>query len=454
MRKKLSGKQAFLGIGLFFILRSVSCKEEKKQQRRRLNEEFYKINKDVPVKFEIKTTWAPIDEIEPDEDVQFDPIPSQMVAGDSNAVAQNDLAQESSIGVDFSFISKPLIFDAIPGPAELMAMLDNDQPQLDTMDGELPRSSKFWYGEEREEEEEISNRRTTSKNAHFKASMNILKYQPSDGTKEIVSGSITTSKEVVDISVFPNGTTAMEITQLGSFPDVDDHEPPNMHDVASQEDLGMHELVGDLDYFEDYEKHHHRQLLRASRRQPSKDSLPNFAKAADLHLQGLERGLSTDANNKVSIDLVVLYTRRAMCAQAYMPPSCEGTMANRAPIEARIMLAMSESNTAYLLSNVYVNLVLKHMELAEDYDDSGAYGEILADFKNRGDGKVDQVHTLRERYKADLAVLVVENSQYCGLGYMFNGNKEYGFSVTSRKCMTGYYSFVHEISHNLVSHSS
>jgi len=234
-----------------------------------------------------------------------------------------------------------------------------------------------------------------------------------------------------------------------SFPDVDDHEPPNMHDVASQEDLGMHELVGDLDYFEDYEKHHHRQLLRASRRQPSKDSLPNFAKAADLHLQGLERGLSTDANNKVSIDLVVLYTRRAMCAQAYMPPSCEGTMANRAPIEARIMLAMSESNTAYLLSNVYVNLVLKHMELAEDYDDSGAYGEILADFKNRGDGKVDQVHTLRERYKADLAVLVVENSQYCGLGYMFNGNKEYGFSVTSRKCMTGYYSFVHEISHNL-----
>ena len=139
-----------------------------------------------------------------------------------------------------------------------------------------------------------------------------------------------------------------------------------------------------------------------------------------------------------------------MCAQAYKGADCESSSVNKAPLEARIMLAMSESNTAYLLSNIYVNLRLKHMELAEEYDDNIAYGQILADFKNNGDGKLDQVHSLRDQYKADLVVLVVENSQYCGLGYMFNGNKEYGFSVTSRKCMTGYYSFVHELSHNMV----
>jgi hypothetical protein len=44
-------------------------------------------------------------------------------------------------------------------------------------------------------------------------------------------------------------------------------------------------------------------------------------------------------------------------------------------------------------------------------------------------------------------VLITTNTQYCGLGYL-NSNAASAFSVTAASCMTGYYSFAHEIGHN------
>jgi hypothetical protein len=44
--------------------------------------------------------------------------------------------------------------------------------------------------------------------------------------------------------------------------------------------------------------------------------------------------------------------------------------------------------------------------------------------------------------------LIIENSSYCGLGYL-NSTAEYAFSVTHRTCATGYYSFGHELGHNM-----
>lgn len=59
-----------------------------------------------------------------------------------------------------------------------------------------------------------------------------------------------------------------------------------------------------------------------------------------------------------------------------------------------------------------------------------------------GDGKMDEAHTLREQYKADLVALIIDDPAYCGMAYL-GPSKNYMFSVTAWNCATGYYSFGH-----------
>merc|ERR1719491_1072848 len=61
---------------------------------------------------------------------------------------------------------------------------------------------------------------------------------------------------------------------------------------------------------------------------------------------------------------------------------------------------------------------------------------------------MDDVHEKREVYGADLVALLIDDPQYCGLAWM-GPTKDRMFSVTSWSCATGYYSFGHEIAHNL-----
>lgn len=372
---------------------------------------------------------------EPDEP-GLPSIHSTMAAADLAPVAEDDFAIEKSIGILNPATKKVMRFDAVAGPSELHQILNTDDSmQFDVLDEFLARSSDFWYGEERDDDDDDEGgRRLKGKKSHFKSQMSLLKYNV-DG-KQFVAGNIATADEIIDISIFPNGTQAFEITKRDAYPDDDDHDPPNM--VENALDIQWEQAGGE-----------DRRLRSLQSKQSQEPKINKSAKAMDDGIEptGLARGLSIAHN--VQIDVLVMYTRRAMCQQAYLPNNCEYNDLNRAPIEARISLAIDESNTAYVLSDVYVNLNLVHQELAPDYDDNESYGLILSDFKSNNDDKLDKVHELRQQYNADLAVLVVENAQYCGLGYMFNGNEEYGFSVTSRKCMTGYYSFVHELSHNM-----
>ena len=72
-----------------------------------------------------------------------------------------------------------------------------------------------------------------------------------------------------------------------------------------------------------------------------------------------------------------------------------------------------------------------------------------------GDGYIDNVHALRNTYQADVVSLITETpgSPYCGVAWLMAGNNPAfapnAFSVVERSCMTGYYSFGHEIGHNM-----
>ena len=53
------------------------------------------------------------------------------------------------------------------------------------------------------------------------------------------------------------------------------------------------------------------------------------------------------------------------------------------------------------------------------------------------------------RGTADVAALLVDNFNYCGIAYFHTLSSGDTLSVTMKRCALGYYSFGHEIAHNL-----
>ena len=70
----------------------------------------------------------------------------------------------------------------------------------------------------------------------------------------------------------------------------------------------------------------------------------------------------------------------------------------------------------------------------------------LTAFQRSGDGRFDEVHSLRNTYKADVAVLVERNRQYCGIAY-FNPGATYAFGLVNASCASSTQAAAHEVGH-------
>ncbi|MEM7200561.1 MAG: reprolysin-like metallopeptidase [Planctomycetota bacterium] len=117
-----------------------------------------------------------------------------------------------------------------------------------------------------------------------------------------------------------------------------------------------------------------------------------------------------------------------------------------------INLAIAETNQAYANSSVNQRVGLVHTEEMVGYTESSNFSTILSHLAGKSDGRMDQVHQLRDQYGADAVAMIVDNGQYCGIAYLMTtvsaGFEDSAFSVTNRGCATGYYSFGHELGHN------
>ena len=141
------------------------------------------------------------------------------------------------------------------------------------------------------------------------------------------------------------------------------------------------------------------------------------------------------------IDVMVVYTTAAKNATG-------GVNA----MASKINLAVSETNSGYTASGVSQQLVLVHTEEMVGYVES-SFSTMLSDLRGTNDGKMDQVHALRDQYAADCVSLICQNGSYCGIAYlMTNPSVSFAssaFSVVNYSCATGYYSFGHELGHNM-----
>jgi hypothetical protein len=140
------------------------------------------------------------------------------------------------------------------------------------------------------------------------------------------------------------------------------------------------------------------------------------------------------------VDVLAVYT-----------PSASAAAGGPAAIQALIDLAIANTNASYANSGVIQRIRLVHKaEIAYVETD---FNTDLSRVTGTADGFMDNVHALRDAWRADLVALVINDGSSCGLAWVMNVNSTAfapnGFSVNHFDCIAGNLTLAHEMGHNM-----
>ena len=135
-----------------------------------------------------------------------------------------------------------------------------------------------------------------------------------------------------------------------------------------------------------------------------------------------------------TIDVLVAYTKKA--ARYY--DDIRSEVAD---------LAIGEANESFRRSRLgHIKLRLVHA-YQTDYVEEGGFFNHLWRMADKGDGYMEEVHALREKYHADVVFLVVDDPEACGLSTRVHAEANEAFAVVHHECATTSHSLAHEIGH-------
>ncbi|HEX6745838.1 MAG TPA: M12 family metallo-peptidase [Longimicrobium sp.] len=115
-------------------------------------------------------------------------------------------------------------------------------------------------------------------------------------------------------------------------------------------------------------------------------------------------------------------------------------------ITSKIQLAVDETNQSYANSGISINFNRVYTGQVT-YTENGTFSQHVSRLMGTTDGYMDNVHSLRNTYAADLVMLVVNDTEACGQAAAINATATSAFAVADQSCITGYYSFAHELGH-------
>jgi len=129
-----------------------------------------------------------------------------------------------------------------------------------------------------------------------------------------------------------------------------------------------------------------------------------------------------------TIDLLVAYT-----------PSAASSAGG---IDALVDLATAETNESFVASEVTARVRVVARLAVAYVEDGKTFDDVMADFV-----KDPAVNAARDTARADVAVLIINKADYCGLADDISATAATAFVIVHYGCATGYYSFGHEIGH-------
>jgi peptidyl-Asp metalloendopeptidase len=136
----------------------------------------------------------------------------------------------------------------------------------------------------------------------------------------------------------------------------------------------------------------------------------------------------------ITIDVIIAYTKKV--AGSYSDVRRE-----------LVDLAIEEANESFRMSKLgHIKLRLVHT-YQSDYVEKGEHFEHLWRFADKGDGNMEEIHGLRDKYRADVAVLIVDDAAGCGLATRVFADEDDAFAVVHHECAATSHSVAHEIGH-------
>ena len=140
------------------------------------------------------------------------------------------------------------------------------------------------------------------------------------------------------------------------------------------------------------------------------------------------------SSQDVTIDVIVAYTKKAA--------------SNYADVKRELIdLSIEEANESFRMSSLgNVKLRLVHA-YETDYVEEGAHFDHVWRFADKGDGYMEEIHPLREKYRADIAILIVDDPKGCGLATRVFADADEAFAVVHHECAASTYSVAHEVGH-------
>ncbi|HET6927569.1 MAG TPA: M12 family metallo-peptidase [Hyphomicrobiaceae bacterium] len=137
----------------------------------------------------------------------------------------------------------------------------------------------------------------------------------------------------------------------------------------------------------------------------------------------------------VVIDLIVAYTKKAA--------------SNYSDVKRELVdLSIEEANESFRQSGIgHVKLRLVHAYQTDYVEEGSAHFDHVWRFADKGDGYMDEVHELRNKYKADVGVLIVDDPKGCGLATRVFADAEEAFAVVHHECAATSYTLAHEVGH-------
>jgi hypothetical protein len=159
---------------------------------------------------------------------------------------------------------------------------------------------------------------------------------------------------------------------------------------------------------------------------------PRLLAAVAPKARATQRGSA--APKDVVIDVIVAYTKKAA--------------GNYSDVKRELIdLSIEEANESFRASGIAnVKLRLVHA-YQTDYVEEGQHFDHVWRFADKGDGYMEEIHELRDKYRADVAVLIVDDPHGCGLATRVFADADEAFAVVHHDCAAMTYSVAHEIGH-------
>src|SRR5436190_4907852 len=166
----------------------------------------------------------------------------------------------------------------------------------------------------------------------------------------------------------------------------------------------------------------------------SKLKHPSAAARPELKPPATAAKAARPSSDEITIDVIIAYTKKAA--------------ANYNDVKRELIdLSVEEANESFRKSGIgQVKLRLVHA-YQTDYVEEGEHFLHVWRFADKGDGYMDEIHGLRDKFRADVAVLIVDDSQGCGLATRVYADADEAFAVVHHECAATTYSVAHEIGH-------